>query len=141
MTRTDSGGRASYSRRTLLRSMVAAGMLGGGILLTGCSSSNEPSVEMGDDMRFHPTELTVQVGESVTWRNTSTGMVHTATGDPAEVMEPAHVQLPVGADPWDSGLISAGESWTHTFDVPGKYRYYCVPHELAGMVATITVEP
>lgn len=96
---------------------------------------------MGDDMRFHPTELTVQVGETVTWWNTSTGMVHTATGDPAEVMEPAHVQLPVGADPWDSGLISAGESWTHTFDVPGKYRYYCVPHELAGMVATITVEP
>lgn len=141
MTRTDSPWRAPCSRRTLLRRVAAFGMLGGGVWLTGCQRSAQPTVEMDDSVRFDPATLTVKVGETVTWRNTSTGMVHTATSDPAEVVDPAHVQLPASAAPWNSGPIPGGESWSHAFDVPGEYRYCCVPHELAGMVATIIVEP
>jgi plastocyanin len=116
-------------------------MLGGGFLLTGCQDSAEPTVEMGDDMKYDPERLTVRAGERVTWRNTSSGMVHTATGDPTAVGDPTNVQLPAGAPRWDSGPIPSGGSWSHAFDVPGEYRYCCVPHELAGMVATIVVEP
>ena len=30
---------------------------------------------------------------------------------------------------------------SHTFDVPGAYTYFCIPHEMLGMVATITAAP
>ncbi len=124
-----------------MRRVAAVGMLGGGTALTGCGGPAQPTISMDDDMQFNPASLTVKIGETVTWRNTSTGMVHTATGDPEEVVDPTNVLLPAGAVPWDSGPIPGGASWNHTFDVPGEYRYCCVPHELAGMVATIVVQP
>ncbi len=34
----------------------------------------------------------------------------------------------------------AGYEFSHTFEVPGKYEYYCVPHETAGMKGAIIVE-
>lgn len=141
MARTDSRWRTACSRRTLLRSAAAVGMLGGVPWLTGCGGAAEPIVEMGDGVQFDPVTLTVKAGATVTWRNTSTGMVHTATGDPAAVVDPANVRLPAGAAPWDSGLIRGGGSWSYRFDLPGEYRYCCIPHELAGMVATVVVEP
>jgi plastocyanin len=27
----------------------------------------------------------------------------------------------------------------HTFDVPGTYQYFCIPHEMAGMTGTVVV--
>jgi hypothetical protein len=35
-------------------------------------------------------------------------------------------------------VISEGE-FEHTFDVPGTYDYYCIPHRLMGMVGRIVV--
>lgn len=141
MTRNDSGGRKPCSRRALLTRAAAAGMLGG-VLLTACQdSADEPTVEMNDDMKFEPVNLTVTIGETVIWRNMGAGMVHTATCDATEAADPAHVRLPNGTTPWNSGLIQPGERWEYTFDVPGEYRYFCIPHEVVGMVATITVEP
>ncbi len=49
------------------------------------------------------------------------------------------MQLPAGAEPWDSGTVNGGESWSYTFETPGEYTYFCIPHELAGMVASLTV--
>nr|MBA3416896.1 halocyanin [Chloroflexia bacterium] len=37
--------------------------------------------------------------------------------------------------------IRGGGRWSYQFNLPGEYRYCCVPHELAGMVATVVVEP
>ena len=128
------------SRRSLLRLMAgtgAAGLLA--TVATACGGSSATSVEIDDGIAFHPATLTVKVGEPVTWRNTGKGMVHTATCDPAKVVDPAHVARPDGSDPWDSGLIERGKSWTHAFTVPGEYRYCCVPHESAGMIGTIVV--
>ncbi|MGI8476692.1 MAG: cupredoxin domain-containing protein [Thermomicrobiales bacterium] len=117
--------------------MGAAGVLT--MLATACGGSSGKTVEIDDELVFHPAKMTVKIGESVTWRNTGTGMVHTATCDPAKVVDPSHVARPDGADPWDSGLIQRGQSWTHAFTVPGEYRYCCVPHESAGMVGTVVV--
>jgi hypothetical protein len=33
-----------------------------------------------------------------------------------------------------------GESFSVTFDTPGVYDYFCVPHEQAGMVGRIIVD-
>ncbi|MGH2355330.1 MAG: cupredoxin domain-containing protein [Candidatus Limnocylindria bacterium] len=93
---------------------------------------------MTDDLRFNPEALTIRVGNTVTWRN-STPIVHTATVDPAKAQDPANAVLPDGAQPWDSGNIEPGSEWSYTFETPGDYTYFCIPHELAGMVAQLTV--
>jgi len=71
-------------------------------------------------------------------------MPHTTTSDPAKnpvkATQPEFAQLPPGAEGWDSGLLSEGESFSHTFTVAGEYGYFCIPHILSGMLGTVTVE-
>lgn len=126
------------SRRTLLKAMAAVGTLGCGNWLAACGEKAGPVVEM-DGLKYVPARLTVKAGDTVSWRNTD-GMAHTVTGDPAKARDERSARLPEGAEPWDSGDIEAGQSWSRQFDVPGEYTYFCIPHELAGMVATVTVE-
>jgi plastocyanin len=92
----------------------------------------------GDARKFEPAELTIPKGTTVTWQHVS-GSTHTATADPSRVSDPANVALPEGIEPWDSGNLTGGQTWSYTFDVPGTYRYFCAPHEGRGMVGTITV--
>ena len=126
------------SRRALLKAMAAAGVLGCGSWLAACGGEKGPVIEMGE-LKYAPATLTIKAGDSVTWRNTDS-MAHTVTGDPAKAREGASARLPEGAEPWDSGSIPGGESWSRRFDTPGEYTYFCIPHELAGMVATLKVE-
>lgn len=95
-------------------------------------------IEMTDDLRFVPDQITVKVGDTVTWRNTGS-IVHTATDDPAKAQDATNAVLPDGAEPWDSGNLAGGEEWSYTFATRGDYTYFCIPHELAGMVAQLTV--
>jgi len=128
------------SRRTFLRILAAVGVVSAGVGLVGCGAATGRVVAMDDRMTFVPTTLVVKLGDRVTWRNESDSMVHTATADAAEVRDPANVHLPQGAAAWHSGPIAPGQSWSHTFETRGEYRYCCVPHELVGMVGTVTVE-
>lgn len=98
------------------------------------------NISMTDGLKFDPQEVTIAKGGKVTWVNNS-GVVHTVTGDPSKASNPGDVSLPSGVDPWDSGNVDPGKSYSHTFDTPGTYKYVCVPHEGAGMVGTITVTP
>jgi plastocyanin len=126
------------SRRTLLKAIVAAGTLGCGNWLAACGEKAGPVVEM-NELKYAPARLTIKAGDTVTWRNTD-GMAHTVTDDPTKARNKESARLPVGAEPWDSGVVEAGQSWSRRFDTPGEYTYFCIPHELAGMVATLTVE-
>lgn len=99
-------------------------------------------VRMTNQLRFDPDHLTIRAGETVVWLNDSV-LPHTATGDPAQNpvadSHPEYITLPDGAGAWGSPLLQPGESFQHTFLVPGAYRYICIPHVLSGMRATITV--
>ncbi len=120
---------------------TVAAVVTSGAGLAGCGGeASERVIEMDDRMVFEPASLTVTVGETVTWRNTGRAMTHTATADPALVRDATNVALPRGATSWNSGAIGPGQSWSHTFEVPGAYRYCCLPHELADMVGAVTVE-
>ncbi len=133
-------GERAIPRRMLLKAVGAVAALGCGAWLTACRQDTQRVVDMVGQSKYAPAHLAIKVGETVTWRNRST-IDHTATGDPAKVLNRANVRLPTGAAPWDSGTIAAGKSWSRRFDVPGEYRYCCLPHELAGMVGTLIVEP
>ena len=102
-------------------------------------AAEDRTIEMTGDLRFVPESLTIQAGDTVTWQNVSE-LPHTVTADPAEAQDGNHVSLPESAETFNSGIIQAGESWSRTFDVPGEYTYFCIPHEGAGMVASLTVE-
>jgi len=125
---------------------VATGLVGG---LAGCSlgpSFPDADVVAGpnSDAVFEPAELTVAVGDTVTWGFASAG--HNVSCRPADS---ERVELPDDADPFASygpsespqgSLVPRGETYEHTFDVPGEYAYVCIPHVGRGMVGTIRVE-
>lgn len=103
----------------------------------------EVTVGFTIDLRFDPEDLVIPVGTTVRWTNDSP-MPHTATGDPEQnpvnESNPEYVTLPDGAEPWGSELLQPGDEYSHTFDVAGVYDYICIPHVMAGMRGTITVE-
>lgn len=139
---------ARMSRRTLMKlTATTVGAASLTSLLAACSGGDdgigngeEHIVEMNDQLRFDPDHLTIKVGDTVTW--TTVGAIpHTATADPGKAQNPEeHVQLPEEADTWDSGNVAQGEEWSYTFEVPGDYTYFCIPHEAQGMIGTLTVE-
>lgn len=49
------------------------------------------------------------------------------------------LRIPEGAEPWNSGVMSPGQSFAWKFEVEGIYDYYCIPHEMTGMVGRIVV--
>ncbi len=99
--------------------------------------------DSAQQLRFDPSELTIKVGQTVTWKNESQ-MPHTATCDPAQnpiaKSHPEYIELPAGAEPWGSEMLQPGDSFSHTFTVAGEYKYICIPHVMSGMRGTITVE-
>jgi plastocyanin len=128
-----------------------AGVLAAVMLMVagvGCASGNsrqpagpEPAATV--TMGFHsfkPATVTIKSGQTVRWNNKAM-IWHTVTADPAAAKEPGHVALPAGAEPFDSGKVKSGNSYWHTFSVPGTYRYICKPHESSGMLGTVVVEP
>ena len=38
---------------------------------------------------------------------------------------------------FDSGFLNEGDTWSHTFDEPGEFEYFCAPHPW--MRATVIV--
>jgi plastocyanin len=97
-------------------------------------------VEMNDQLRFSHDAVRIRAGETVAWRNAGV-LEHTVTADPSRTREGSSVMVPQGAAPFDSGPIRAGETFRHTFLVPGIYVYQCIPHEMVGMTGVVIVAP
>ena len=72
-------------------------------------------------MRFTTPTVTVKAGGTVTWTN-SEGMPHTVTANDGS---------------FGSSQLGAGETYSHTFNKPGTYSYYCTLHP--SMRATVVV--
>ena len=111
---------------------------GGGAAASGSSGGQSFAVEMNDANQFRPADLTIPKGATVTWTNAGQ-VVHTVTDDPAKAINKSDAVLPSGAQPWDSGNVAGGATYSHTFDIPGQYTYFCIPHEALGMVGHLTV--
>ncbi|MCH8832738.1 MAG: PEFG-CTERM sorting domain-containing protein [Thaumarchaeota archaeon] len=87
-----------------------------GASVPGCEETNEC---------FLPYEVSINVGDTVTWVNDDTA-AHTATGGSAS-------DGPSGV--FDSSLVLAGSSFSFTFNEAGTYEYFCMVHPwMAGVV-------
>jgi copper-containing nitrite reductase/plastocyanin len=96
-------------------------------------------VTMGS-MSFLPTTITINTGEQVVWKNTSS-YYHNVVDDPARALRRVDVSSPSGSAPFASSLLQPGTSFYHVFDKPGTYHYVCVVHEGSGMKGTVIVKP
>ncbi|WP_435128665.1 plastocyanin/azurin family copper-binding protein [Halobaculum sp. D14] len=97
---------------------------------------------------FMPYKVSVSVGDTVVWKNTST-RAHSVTAygdgipDDAEYFATGGFDTEQAArDAWDGkrGAITTGQTYSHTFEVAGTYQYFCIPHEQAGMQGVVVVE-
>jgi plastocyanin len=86
------------------------------------------TVTLTPDFTFNPDKVTIKSGQAVRWVNQGRSP-QTVTCDPARARDKSVVQLPAGAQPWDSGILNWGVDFVHTFDTPGTYRYFSMPQE------------
>jgi plastocyanin len=97
-------------------------------------------VKMGDEPAvYEPATVTIKVGDTVTWTNTGKTL-HSVTLVPEDAQNPASVSEPKGAATFDSGFMPPGAAFSYKFTIPGTYKYFCVPHEKAGMVGAVVVK-
>jgi plastocyanin len=84
---------------------------------------------------FTPAVVWVEEGATVTW--TIDEGSHSVTAYHPDNDHPQ--RIPADADPFDSGTLTAGNTFEATFETPGVYNYYCRPHEGLGMVGLVVV--
>jgi plastocyanin len=74
---------------------------------------------MIESLNFYPAKVTVVIGvnNTVIW-NDLDSMQHSVTS----------TSVPLGAQPFDSGTLNQGQTFTVTFTVPGMYKYDCTQH-------------
>ena len=93
--------------------------------VTNAPGSSTPGCEDTADGCFIPSTVTIPMGGTVTWENNDTA-AHTSTGGSA-------TGGPSGV--FDSSLIMAGSSFSHTFEEAGSFDYFCMVHPwMAGLV-------
>ena len=99
--------------------------------VTNAPGSSTPGCEETADGCFIPSPVTIPMGGTVTWENNDTA-AHTATGGSA-------TEGPSGV--FDSSLIMAGSSFSHTFEDAGTFDYFCMVHPwMAGAVMVSSEE-
>jgi plastocyanin len=97
-------------------------------------------VTMKDEPAVYvPAKVTIKAGDTVKWTNTGKSL-HSVTLVPSDAQNPADASEPKGAKTFDSGFMPPGATFSHTFTIPGTYKYFCVPHEKAGMVGEVVVK-
>ncbi len=101
--------RVGGTRSNTLRVKVLLGLCDGDVCLQGYD--------------YVPGELTIAVGDTVTWTSIS-NLTHTVDADDETTFE--------------SDLMNYGDSFAHTFTAAGVYAYHCDIHPR--QLGTITVE-
>ena len=87
------------------------------VIVQNAPGSSVPGCEQTNEC-FLPYEVSINVGDTVTWVNDDTA-AHTSTGgSPSDG--------PSGV--FDSSLILAGSSFSFTFNEAGTYEYFCMVH-------------
>jgi plastocyanin len=129
------------TRRELMRRLGLVGAVALSSALVGCKHEKSKIIAIGGpkgEFVFIPDRLRIQLGETVTWVLQSGG--HTVTAYHPNNHSAYQSRIPVGAEPWDSGLLTEkGATFSWTFNTEGVYNYFCRPHESLGMVGAIVV--
>jgi len=114
----------------------------------GSEWAQTSTVEMTDSLAFEPKKIQVEAGTTVTFENTGS-IGHTVTAYEDKIPDGASYFASGGFDSQQAakdgysngtkGNIPKGESYEVTLETKGTYEYYCIPHEMNGMVGQIKV--
>ncbi|MFB6122812.1 MAG: plastocyanin/azurin family copper-binding protein [Haloferacaceae archaeon] len=137
----------SVSRRGFL---TAAAGTAAATTAAGTATAQEATthtVEMTDQLKFVPAEITIAPGDTIVWKNVGT-VGHSVTAYEDKIPDGAAYFASGGFDSEQAarnaypskGNIPGGESYEHTFETTGTYEYFCIPHEAVGMKGTVTVQ-
>ncbi|GAB3681157.1 plastocyanin/azurin family copper-binding protein [Salinarchaeum chitinilyticum] len=132
------------------RRAYLAGVAGAAVATSGCLGLFDDYDVGMSPTDFEPRTLTVEAGTEVIWKNTSS-RGHTVTAYENAIPEEASFFATGGfesqsaaRDAWNTlgedGIIGPGQTFTHTFEIPGRYDYFCIPHESEEMYGSIVVE-
>jgi amicyanin len=66
------------------------------------------------DFSFQPNMMKIKVGDTVVWTQ------HDRVKHNVEIVS--------GPETFKAPLLNAGETFSHTFTIPGEYGYKCTPH-------------
>ena len=91
------------------------------------------SIQAMPNNTFSPNNLTIEVGDSVTWSNAG-GFHNVQAAD-------GSFRCSNGCDGQGGDGSPASNAWsfTLTFNQPGTINYFCSPHQAFGMTGSITV--
>ncbi len=144
-----------YFFRHRLMSCAGKLLLVFGLLILSACSANRSStysvkvVLTQSRSHFTPSTLVIPVGSKVVWQNQSIYPV-TVTCDPSKVKTlstnndaatgAAYVKLPSDADPWDSGTLYTGQTWSYIFKTPGEYLYFSQYDQTPDLVGVVKVQ-
>ncbi len=97
------------------------------------------TVEVGPSgmLVFSPSDLTINVGDTVLWKWSSSGH-NVVSGSDCTADSQFCSPSDNGCD--QSALSSKGATYQHTFTAAGTYPYFCSAHCGLGMVGSITVQ-
>lgn len=128
------GGRALFVLLAFAAMIVLAacgGSTGGGSTPTPAATSSGPamavSITNSGTFAFSPATITIKVGTTVTWTNT-TGAPHTVTSDDGTTFD-SGINTPIAAN---------GGTFSFTFTKAGTFTYHCQIHPF--MKATVIVQ-
>ena len=129
-------------RRHFLR---GGGSLAAAVSLSPGLAIGSPVVEIimsgrpdGSRVWFDPWGILVRPGQTIRWINRDKSNTHTATAYAPENDDHPR-RIPDGAAAFDSDYLLPDETYDVTLEVPGVYDYFCIPHEMSGMVGRIIV--
>jgi plastocyanin len=140
-------GDVCYDRRHFLRLLRVTGVtVLAGPLLAACSIATSQRrfavyISGPQVVEFSPASLTVPRGSTVVWKNQDLAP-HTVTCDPGLLPDGAPhnlVLLPEDAEPWNSGDLYTGQSWSHTFTQSGQYIYFSQRGSVATLLGNVIV--
>jgi manganese oxidase len=92
----------------------------------GMDDSTEVAVAL-ENFVFVEDRVEIPVGTTVTWTN-GDATTHTVTSGADDTDD----------DTFDSGDIGPGETFSHTFDDPGEFAYFCDIHPTMTGVVVVT---
>ena len=104
-----------------MRAIIALAALLAGLALLGSAQAEEYEIRI-DNFAFDPNNITIALGDTVTWTNYDSSK-HTVTEDNGE---------------FDSEDLDTEDSFSWTFDVAGNYSYHCGRH--SSMTGVVNVE-
>jgi plastocyanin len=127
-------GESEVTQNATMLNTSGSNMTDNGTMMAGNSTaagnqtaSSGPTVTMPpgssapkeDGIYYDPPTLTVPAGTTVTWKNADSTL-HTVTSGSAETGE--------GTGVFDSGYLTAGKTFQHTFSNAGTFDYHCILH-------------